>query len=169
MQMDDKLLERKKASRAGRRSAILFDSVWKRDFFLHVAQILLDKYYDHDPSNTKKNMVFSESRRMGKTQFWACIHLICRKRGILNNDPNNHNLEPFVEFLQATYGIGMVGERSVISKSENQLIERHANTRMPLDYLSDAKQEKAEKSREIYQTVEQYWDEAEKEMRASNI
>lgn len=166
--MNERLKKQKEASRAGRRNAILFDNDWQQDFFLRVTRILLDKYYDHSPDNTKKNIVFSEKRRMGKTQFWACIHLICRKRGILNNDKSNHNLEPFVEFLHETFGIEMVGERTVISKKEKQLLERNANTLLPLDMFKRNEQPDIEKSRKAYQCVLRYWEETEKEVMNSS-
>lgn len=166
----NKLKEIKKQSRAGRKSAILFDNDWNRHLFDSAAKIMLEKYYDHSPENTKKNIVFPGFPGMGKTLFWACIHLICRKDNIINNGELTHNLEPFVEHLTDVFGKDVIGDRSAIQKMEKLLkdYEAHRYNKVKL-YKTNADKKEAEKYDRLFRTVNKYWEEAVMQIKNCNF
>lgn len=162
----EKLKEVKKQSKAGRKSAILFDNDWNRALFDLAAKIMIEQYYDDSPENTKKKIVFPGPLRMGKTLFWACVHLICRRDNIINNGVINHNLEPFVEHLTEVFGEDVIGDRSTIQKNVQKLVKYEVNRfYKSKPYETEKYVKEVKKNEKKYHIVDKYWGDAVKQIK----
>lgn len=143
--------------------------------FCRRARIVVERYYDSSPENTKKPFVLPGGVRMGKTTFWAFIFyfytkkypesaekLFCPIFPELEHPLMDNNLDHFLQILKRLHTTGAVGDRPATLKVVKALEEmRGLGSLHDLSQYSQGCQRNLEKYRHLYQTVLKCWLEAE--------